>query len=70
MLEAMINREAIKFKNHWLAKSGRDAVKRDWVATWQNWVIRAIEFAAKEQPPPKKKAEYGLGGMVLPDLTP
>lgn len=27
------------FDNHWRAKSGRDACKRDWQATWANWVI-------------------------------
>ena len=39
-----INREAEIFRNHWIAKSGRDAAKRDWHATWRNWCRRAIEF--------------------------
>jgi hypothetical protein len=25
------------FKDHWIAKTGKDAVKRDWEATWRNW---------------------------------
>jgi len=30
--------EGEKFCRHWRAKTGRDAAKRDWLATWQNWV--------------------------------
>jgi uncharacterized protein YdaU (DUF1376 family) len=29
--------EADKFKDFWIAKSGRDATKNDWEATWRNW---------------------------------
>lgn len=28
---------ATTFHNHWKAKTGRDATKVDWQATWQNW---------------------------------
>jgi hypothetical protein len=31
--------EAEKFRNYWTAKSGVSASKRDWSATWRNWVI-------------------------------
>lgn len=27
------------FENYWRAKSGKDATKLDWQATWKNWVI-------------------------------
>lgn len=33
-----VRKEAAKFKNHWLAKAGKDAVKVDWCATWRNWI--------------------------------
>lgn len=39
-----------KFGNHWLAKSGRDAVKLDWDRTWRNWIIRAAEHAPGRAP--------------------
>lgn len=39
--------EAEKFKNHWTAKSGKDATKLDWEATWRNWVLRALDDLAK-----------------------
>jgi len=40
--EAVAN-TALKFKNHWLAKSGKDATKIDWSRTWQNWVLTDID---------------------------
>lgn len=35
--------ETQKFRNYWTAKSGRDAVKLDWVATWRNWMLKAAD---------------------------
>lgn len=31
--------EAAKFKNYWTAKTGRDATKANWEATWRNWCL-------------------------------
>jgi hypothetical protein len=36
-------REAEKFRNYWSARSGAGAVKRDWDATWRNWILKAME---------------------------
>lgn len=33
-----VRKVAEKFKDHWLAKAGRDANKVEWEATWRNWV--------------------------------
>jgi len=30
--------EAAKFRDYWLSKTGKDATKADWFATWRNWV--------------------------------
>lgn len=36
------------FRNYWLSKAGKDAVKLDWPKTWQNWCIReATDTGAK-----------------------
>ncbi len=35
--------EAEKFKNFWIAKAGAGATKRDWEATWRNWILNALE---------------------------
>jgi hypothetical protein len=42
--EAEIALEAEKFHNHWKAKAGGDALKRDWFATWANWIARSAEW--------------------------
>jgi hypothetical protein len=33
--------EHSKFTDYWHAKSGKDATKRDWPATWRNWIRNA-----------------------------
>jgi hypothetical protein len=40
---ARLSAEAEKFRNYWTAKSGAGAVKRDWNATWRNWIIMTME---------------------------
>lgn len=37
------DRVALRFRDHWLAKAGKDGVKRDWEAAWRNWVRKDIE---------------------------
>lgn len=32
-----------RFCNYWIAKSGKDATKRDWGRTWQNWILRDLD---------------------------
>lgn len=39
--EAHGKREGDKFRDYWVAKSGKDATKEDWEATWRNWVRKA-----------------------------
>lgn len=35
--------ETAKFVDYWHAKTGNDATKLDWNATWRNWIRRASE---------------------------
>jgi hypothetical protein len=35
--------ETEKFRDYWSAKSGKDATKLEWKATWRNWCRNAIE---------------------------
>jgi hypothetical protein len=35
--EEHLRLQADKFRDHWHAKSGKDARKNDWLATWRNW---------------------------------
>ncbi|WP_409361584.1 hypothetical protein ACRPOS_001025 [Bartonella heixiaziensis] len=39
--------EIAKFRDYWKAKTGKDATKHDWQATWRNWVRKAIEDLEK-----------------------
>jgi hypothetical protein len=36
-----IDREHKRFRDFWRGKSGKDATKADWPATWRNWMRRA-----------------------------
>jgi uncharacterized protein YdaU (DUF1376 family) len=42
--------EALKFRNHWTGKTGKDATKLDWEGTWQNWCMSDI--AHRDDPRP------------------
>lgn len=39
-----------KFVNYWRAKSGAGATKRDWEATWNNWLISDYERLPQQRP--------------------
>lgn len=45
-----------KFINHFMAKSGKDATKIDWVRTWKNWLLNDQERAEKS-PVQRSKSE-------------
>lgn len=36
-----VRNEAAKFADFWHAKTGKDATKADWLATWRNWCRNA-----------------------------
>ena len=42
--------ELEKFRNHWLAKTGRDATKLDWDRTWRNWVLNSRPANGRASP--------------------
>lgn len=41
--EVGIRREADRFKDYYIAQAGSSAAKRDWLATWRNWVRKAVD---------------------------
>jgi hypothetical protein len=43
-------READRFRDYWLGRTGKDAAKLDWEATWRNWVRKALDDLAKQTP--------------------
>ncbi|USP02163.1 YdaU family protein [Bartonella taylorii] len=36
--------EIAKFRDYWKAKTGKDATKTDWQATWRNWVRNSKKY--------------------------
>lgn len=53
-----IEREAAKFRDYWLAKTGQGATKLDWAATWRNWVRNA-----PRRPPGPSKADKPMSNL-------
>lgn len=41
--------EAEKFRDYWIAKSGKDATKTNWEATWRNWIRNVLERSGSVQ---------------------
>lgn len=41
--QAQASVEADKFRDYWRGKSGANATKADWPATWRNWCRTAVE---------------------------
>ena len=56
--EAAVALELEKFRDYWTAKSGRDAAKLDWLATWRNWMRNAARPRKNHRPqaPPRESA--------------
>lgn len=55
--------ETEKFINYFTAKSGRDASKLDWVATWKNWMLNAAERNGR---PAATANGHGVAAVVSP----
>lgn len=49
--------QAKKFANHWWGKSGKDATKVDWFATWRNWILNAKGYDNGKRPDPASELE-------------
>lgn len=58
-------RSTQRFENYWLAKSGRDAVKLDWVRTWRNWLLKDQEDAERRQGGKKSPTDRALATLAL-----
>lgn len=56
--------ETTKFGDYWRAKSGRDATKTDWPATWRNWLRRAAENCGGRASPSASPATAKAQGWL------
>lgn len=57
MTAEAVRKEAAKFRDYWVAKTGREATKADWPATWRNWCRNAW---------PPRNGPGGQGGIGGP----
>lgn len=58
--EADVRREGERFRDYWVGLSGARGVKRDWLATWRNWVRKNREDAkARAKPRSSGTPEIG-----------
>ena len=48
MAEPMVRQEAAKFHDYWKGVPGSKGVKLDWLATWRNWVRKALADLAAQ----------------------
>ncbi|KAA9133736.1 hypothetical protein [Microbacterium caowuchunii] len=63
-----------RFVNYWRAKAGKDATKLDWLATWQNWLLRDQEDRSTRKLTPTERAKQTvaagreLAGIAITSL--
>lgn len=61
-------RETEKFIDYWRSKTGKDATKLDWVATWRNWMRNAEERSPTRHPTQPADSLWGTTGKKLARL--
>lgn len=49
-----------EFVDYWRGKSGKDATKADWPATWRNWMRKASRWSQPAKATPNQKAQTAL----------
>lgn len=47
--DPFITSQSDRFRDYWTGKAGKDAAKVSWLATWRNWMRRAVEDAGKKR---------------------
>lgn len=53
----VVRRQGEKFRDYWHSVSGSKGVKRDWEATWRNWIRKAADETPKSQPQRKERTD-------------
>ena len=58
------NQEYFKFKDYWQSKSGKDACKVDWEATWRNWIRNYVQMRGSRTQGQSRKFERHAGEPI------
>lgn len=61
LTERQIDRAEENFLNYWTAKSGRDALKCDWPATWRNRIMQIAEHIGVQSPATQRQSTRRRG---------
>lgn len=65
-----LDHETRKFRDYWIAQGGQRGRKKDWRATWRNWIRRAAENAPTRARPNTHEAWSTPAGEPLPSELP
>lgn len=66
--ENEIRYQAETFRNYWIAKSGKDATKTAWEATWRNWVLKVAKEKGKSHVAANRQNHHHDGRRPDPAL--
>lgn len=58
--------EATKFRNYWTSKAGKDATKKNWHRTWQNWCLNA--FPGRQRQTNRQETYREIGNRLLREM--
>ena len=53
--------ELAKFRDYWVSVAGQKGVKRDWDATWRNWLRNSKQWVSASRPNAKAPETYRIG---------
>lgn len=57
--DPFIASQADRFRDYWVSKAGKDAAKVNWLATWRNWMRRAVEEAGRKSGQQRQREPIG-----------
>lgn len=70
LTEEALVREHRKFSDYWPAKAGRAGVKKDWDATWRNWIRTAMERNQPRKPQAQRQQQGSrFAGMSMAEIS-
>lgn len=55
-----VRTEGLRFRDHWSAKTGKDATKVDWLATWRNWCRSDLAHRDDPRLPIRRQAQLPI----------
>lgn len=60
-----VDQSTERFVDYWRAKTGKDATKKDWIATWRNWLRNDQERAEQRGPRRATPTDRAMATIAL-----